>query len=51
MNENNDFNLDELNLGDQGVNEFLLDDLLALITPESLHEEIDFGSPVGRELL
>ena len=28
-----------------------LDELLAQITPENIHVEIDFGQPVGRELL
>ena len=28
-----------------------LDTLLAGITPENLHEEIDFGAPIGREKL
>ena len=28
-----------------------LDALLAQITPENVHHEIDFGSPVGKELL
>ncbi len=28
---------------------FTLEELLAQITPESLHEEIDFGGPVGKE--
>jgi antitoxin MazE len=28
-----------------------LEELLARITPENRHEEIDFGGPVGRELL
>lgn len=31
--------------------EFSLDDLLAGITDENLHEEIDFGPPVGKEFL
>ncbi len=26
-----------------------LEDLLSLITSENMHEEIDFGGPVGRE--
>jgi antitoxin MazE len=29
--------------------EYALDDLLARITPESLHEEAGFGPPAGRE--
>ncbi|MGI2031113.1 AbrB/MazE/SpoVT family DNA-binding domain-containing protein [Rhizobium panacihumi] len=28
-----------------------LDEMIALITPDNVHEEIDFGAPVGRELL
>ncbi|NOK44157.1 hypothetical protein C7296_22960 [Burkholderia thailandensis] len=28
----------------------LLADLLANITPDNLHEEIEFGPPVGREI-
>lgn len=28
-----------------------LEDLLEGITPENLHEEVDFGQPVGRELI
>ena len=30
---------------------YVLDDLLAGITPENIHERIDFGRPVGKELL
>ena len=30
---------------------YKLDELLSQITPESLHEEIDFGQPVGKEVL
>ncbi|HAX5209152.1 TPA: AbrB/MazE/SpoVT family DNA-binding domain-containing protein [Escherichia coli] len=30
---------------------YSLDDLLAGITPENIHERVDFGRPVGRELL
>lgn len=30
---------------------YCLEDMLKAITPDSLHEEIDFGGPVGRELL
>jgi antitoxin MazE len=29
---------------------YKLDELLAQITPESLHDEIDFGKPVGKEV-
>jgi antitoxin MazE len=29
---------------------FSLDELLAGITPENLHEEIDFGPPQGKEV-
>jgi antitoxin MazE len=32
-------------------NEYNLDRLLAGITPENLHTEVDFGAPVGKELL
>ena len=28
-----------------------LDEMLAAITPENMHEEIDFGPPVGKEAL
>jgi antitoxin MazE len=28
-----------------------LDDLIAGMTPENLHEEVDFGAPVGKERL
>ncbi|HEY4444445.1 MAG TPA: PbsX family transcriptional regulator [Steroidobacteraceae bacterium] len=31
--------------------EFDIDQLLAGITPQNLHTEIDFGAPVGKELL
>lgn len=31
--------------------EYDLAELLAGITPENLHREIDFGAPVGQELL
>lgn len=31
--------------------EFDLDKLIAGITPENLHEEIDFGAPMGKEAL
>lgn len=29
--------------------EYSFDELLAQITPENIHEEIDFGPPVGKE--
>lgn len=29
--------------------EYALEDLLALITPENIHDEVDWGAPVGRE--
>jgi antitoxin MazE len=32
-------------------NEYDLARLLAGITPENLHTEVDFGAPVGKELL
>ncbi|HEX4774352.1 MAG TPA: hypothetical protein VH234_02455 [Candidatus Saccharimonadales bacterium] len=28
-----------------------LDELLAAMTPENLHQAVDFGQPVGKELL
>ena len=31
--------------------EFDIDRLLAEITPKNLHTEVDFGAPVGKELL
>ena len=31
--------------------DYRLDDLLSGITPENLHDEVDFGAPVGREAL
>ncbi|MGB4864239.1 MAG: AbrB/MazE/SpoVT family DNA-binding domain-containing protein [Tepidiformaceae bacterium] len=31
--------------------ELRMDDLLDLITDENLHEPVDFGPPVGKELL
>ena len=33
------------------TNEYDLAQLLAGITPENLHTEVDFGAPAGRELL
>jgi antitoxin MazE len=30
---------------------FALDELLAGISPENLHAEVDFGAPVGKEAL
>ncbi len=30
---------------------YTLDELLAQITPENRHDEIDFGNPVGKEVL
>lgn len=30
---------------------YTLDELLAGITPENIHPEIDMGSPVGREII
>ena len=33
------------------ANECHLDQLLAGITPENLHAEVDFGAPAGKELL
>lgn len=32
-------------------NEYNLAQLLAGITPENLHGEVDFGAPIGQELL
>ena len=32
-------------------NEYDLADLLAGITPENIHDEVDFGGPVGNEAL
>ena len=29
---------------------YTLDELLAQINPESLHDEIDFGKPIGKEV-
>ena len=51
MNENKDFEPTEFDLENTSPSGILLDELLAQITPESLHGEIDFGNPVGRELL
>jgi antitoxin MazE len=31
--------------------EYDLDELLAGITPDNIHKEIDFGAPVGKEAL
>ncbi len=31
------------------AHDFTLDELLDGITPENIHEEIDFGGPVGKE--
>ncbi|KQR74048.1 PbsX family transcriptional regulator [Burkholderia sp. Leaf177] len=31
--------------------QYSLDQLLAAITPDNLHDEADFGAPVGKELL
>ncbi|MYD32006.1 MAG: PbsX family transcriptional regulator [Nitrospira sp. SB0677_bin_15] len=36
---------------DPAIEEENPDALLAQITPENAHHEIDFGSPVGKELL
>ena len=33
------------------THEYDLAQLLAAITPENLHHEVDFGTPVGQELL
>ena len=33
------------------VNEFKLDDLLSGVTQENLHERVEFGLPVGKELI
>ena len=30
--------------------EYLLEELLQQITPENIHEEINFGTPVGKEI-
>ncbi len=30
--------------------EYTLEDLLALITPENIHNEVDWGAPVGQEM-
>lgn len=29
--------------------QYVLEELLAQITPENLHDEVDWGAPVGRE--
>jgi antitoxin MazE len=29
---------------------YTLDELLSQVTPESLHDEIDFGAPLGKEV-
>ncbi|TCK19817.1 antitoxin MazE [Ancylobacter aquaticus] len=31
--------------------EYDLDELISAITPENMHEEVDFGEPVGKEAL
>jgi antitoxin MazE len=31
--------------------EFKLDELVAGITPKNLHQEVDFGGPIGKEAL
>jgi antitoxin MazE len=31
------------------LTEYRLDDLLAQITPENLHGEVEFGHPIGKE--
>ncbi|AYN25827.1 MULTISPECIES: AbrB/MazE/SpoVT family DNA-binding domain-containing protein [Buttiauxella] len=31
--------------------EYSLDALLAGITPDNIHEKVDFGAPVGKELI
>jgi hypothetical protein len=51
MNENKDFEPTEFDIENTSLSGILLDELLAQITPENLHGEIDFGNPVGRELL
>jgi hypothetical protein len=33
------------------TNEYHLDELISVVTEENKHERIDFGKPVGRELL
>lgn len=33
------------------VHDYDLDELLAGITPENIHDEVDFGGPTGRESL
>ena len=30
---------------------YSLEDLVAAITPENMHDEVDWGPPVGRELI
>jgi len=32
-------------------NKYTLEELLADVTPENLHGEIDFGPPVGKEII
>lgn len=32
-------------------NEYRLEDMLAVITPQNIHAKVDFGNPVGKELL
>ena len=40
---------DRLDLLPEKKPEYSLDELLAQITPETLHDEIDFGKPEGKE--
>ena len=39
----------DLNISTRGNPSATLDELLAGITEDNLHEEVDFGPPVGRE--
>ncbi|MGF9563320.1 PbsX family transcriptional regulator [Neorhizobium sp. JUb45] len=34
-----------------GEGDLSLDEMIARITPDNRHDEVDFGAPVGRELL
>jgi hypothetical protein len=40
-----------LTVGPAARPRYTLDELLAPVTPDNLHGEVDFGPPVGREIL
>jgi len=45
-----DYNKNQIIIKPTKEKEYTLDDLLAKVTPENIHKEVDFGKPVGKEI-